>query len=328
MSSFCHTRIFRHTAYIHVASRGDSMKPNLAASVTLSIVLLAIGSGSLFANDEQTPDAAALNAVRKSLGTDARWTRLYTYDDDIQVTVGPGIRSGKVISRVAKAAIDPMSYLLFEPANFNGSGVLWIDGRGLSHLCLPDRKPDDVKPAPAVSSLLDSDYAVLSAELPATPVFRAGQARAEDSLLAVRVRAILAAVAATLPHAYQLDVVGTGDAGPAVLLASAFLNDLKSEDRKKIRYVMADLRGINLEVTTRKEHAFYLPGASEFGGIPGIAALNVTQKLTVAGTMETPALELEMLEMAFQASGKSGSLKLIKEPLSDELLVELLIADK
>ena len=304
------------------------MKPNLAASVVLSIVLLAIGSGSLFASDEQTPDAAALTAVRQSLGTDPRWTRLYTYDDDIQVTVGPGIRSGKVISRVAKAAIDPMSYLLFEPTNFNGSGVLWIDGMGPAHLCVPGRKPDDVKPVPAVSSLLKSDYAVLSAELPSTPVFRAGQPRAEDSLLAVRVRAVLAAVATTLPHAYQLDVVGTGDAGPAVLLASAFLNDLKPEDRKKIRYVMADLRGINLESTTKKESAFFLPGAPEFGGIPGIAALNVTQKLTVAGTMETPALELQMLEKAFQAPGNPGSLKLMRESLSDELLVDLLTANK
>ena len=44
--------------------------------------------------------------------------------------------------------------------------------------------------------------------------------------------------------------------------------------------------------------------------------------------METPALELQMLEKAFQAPGNPGSLKLMRESLSDELLVDLLTANK
>jgi hypothetical protein len=311
------------------------MKLYRAALVVLSVVLLAIASSSLFANEEkaaataqpaENANAAVLTSARKTLGTDARWTRIYTYDDDVQTTVGNRVKSGKVISRVSTAAIDPMSYLLFEPSDFNGSGVLWIDGKGSSHLCEPGRKPDDVKPTSAVQSLLERNYAVLSVDLPASPSFRAGEPRAEDTLLAVRVRAILAAVASALPLAYQLDVVGTGDAGPAVLLASTFLNDLKPDDRKKIRFVMADLRGMNLGSTTKKANAFFLPGASEFGGIPGIAALNATQKLTVAGTMETPAAELQSLEKAFADAGDAAKLTLIKEALSDELLVQLLTA--
>jgi len=116
---------------------------------------------------EATPGEVigGLAGAGKFLALEPRWSRLYTYDS--QVSVGTQVKSGMVISHVPRAAIKPMKYLLFEPDNFNGSGVLWIDGAGLAHLCTSDSKPDDIRPSPAVRKLLDGSYAVVSAELPA-----------------------------------------------------------------------------------------------------------------------------------------------------------------
>lgn len=298
----------------------------------LSTVFVMIESRSIWADDPartskaaeatSTEDTGGLAGARKFLGVDSRWSRLYTYDS--QAPVGTQVKSGMVISRVPRAAIEPMKYLLFEPDNFNGSGVLWIDGAGLAHLCTSDSMPNDVRPTPTVRKLLDGSYAVLSAELPAITKPAAGSLPTEKSLLAHRVRATLAAIASALPHAIQLDIIGTGDAGPAVLLASAFLKELKPDETKKIRYVITDLHSANLESIAKPEHAFYLPGAAAFGGVPGIAALNGTQKLTIAGTKTTPAAEIQVLEKAYEVSGNPAALKLISEPLSDTVLVELL----
>ena len=97
------------------------------------------------------------------------------------------------------------------------------------------------------------------------------------------------------------------------------------DEGKKIRYVIIDLHGGNAESIVKPEHVLYLPGAIEFGGIPGIAALNGTQKLTIAGMKTTPAAEIQVLEKAYEISGNSNALKLVSEPLSDELLIDLLI---
>jgi hypothetical protein len=309
------------------------MKSHRVGLFLLSTVLVVIESRSLFADDPARKSNAAeatsrevsggLAGAGKFLGVDSRWSRLYTYES--QVSAGTQVKSGMVISRVPRAAIEPMKYLLFEPDNFNGSGVLWIDGAGLAHLCTSDSKPDDIRPSPAVRKLLDGSYAVVSAELPAISKSAEGGLPMENSLLALRVRATLAAIAATLPHAFKLDIVGTGDAGPAVLLASAFLKELKPDEGKKIRYVIIDLHGANAESIVKPEHVLYLPGAIEFGGIPGIAALNGTQKLTIAGMKTTPAAEIQVLEKAYEISGNSNALKLVSEPLSDELLIDLLI---
>jgi len=298
------------------------MSPHHVGSVILTVVLVLMQSGIVCGGD----DSAEMKAARTFLGTDVRWTRIFTFDDDVQAEVGTKVKSGKVISRVLGAKFVPMPYLLFEPANYNGSGVLWIDGRGLSQICESGRASDDVKPGPAAGMLLERQFAVIAVELPSTPAFRAGQLQAADSLLAVRVRAILAAIATALPHVYQVDIVGTGDAGPAVLLASAFLNDLKPEQRKKIRYVIADLQGATVGTTSIEGNPIFLPGASEFGGIPGIAALNGTQKMIVSGTMSTPAAELQVLEKAYEVAGNAQLLKLIEESLSDELVLDLVIA--
>lgn len=298
------------------------MSPHYVGSVVLTVVLVLMQSGIVCGGD----DSAEIKAARTFLGTDARWTRIFTFDDDVQAEVGTKVKSGKVISRVLGAKFKPMPYLLFEPVNYNGSGVVWIDGRGLSQLCESGRISDDVKPGPAIGMLLEKQFALTALELPSTPAFRAGESQAADSLLAVRVRATLAAIATALPFVYQVDIVGTGDAGPAVLLASAFLNDLKPEERKKIRYVIADLQGATVETTTREGDPLFLPGAAEYGGIPGIAALNGTQKMIVAGTMNTPAAELEVLKKAYDAAGNSKALKLIEESLSDELILDLVTA--
>jgi hypothetical protein len=309
------------------------MKSHRVGLFLLSTVLVMIESRSLFADDPARKSNAAeatsaevnggMAGAGKFLAVDSRWSRLYTYDS--QVSVGTQVKSGMVISRVPRAAIEPMKYLLFEPDNFNGSGVLWIDGAGLAHLCTSDSKPDDIRPSSAVRKLLDGSYAVLSAELPTDVKLAAGGLPMENSLLALRVRATLAAIAATLPHTIQLDIVGTGDAGPAVLLASAFLKELKPDDGKKIRYVITDLHGANAESIVKPEHALFLPGANDFGGILGIAALNGTQKLIIAGMKTTPAAEIQVLEKAYEISGNSNALKLVSEPLSDELLIDLLI---
>ena len=72
------------------------MSPHYVGSVVLTVVLVLMPSGIVCGGD----DSAEMKAARAFLGTDARWTRIFTFDDDVQAEVGTKVKSGKVISRV------------------------------------------------------------------------------------------------------------------------------------------------------------------------------------------------------------------------------------
>ena len=105
-----------------------------------------------------------LTAVRGGLGIPKNWTRTSTYDS--QVTVGSAVRAGNVVSRDRNSASAPMKYVLFEPAVFSGSAVLWIDGAGTARFCESGRSSDNVMPVSIVNQLLDAGFAIICVDLP------------------------------------------------------------------------------------------------------------------------------------------------------------------
>ncbi len=84
-------------------------------------------------------------------------------------------------------------------------------------------------------------------------------------VIANRVHDILTAVAGLKKNeqVQKIELVGTGDAGPCVLLVAALLGD-------KISGVMADARGLSYESVPPNTDALFLPGALKYGGLGGL----------------------------------------------------------
>jgi len=164
---------------------------------------------------------------------------------------------------------------LFHPDRFDGRVVVWLDGTGKSALF-----DSNGQPIPAVKKLVDSGYAVSSADLFLTgeylgsgevasypidekfPGYTLGYNR---PLLAHRVRDVLTLVkAASLhPDVKTVNLIGTGDAGLTVLLARAVIDS--GVDR-----CLADLNGFAFSSVTTPSDAHLLPGALKYGGVGGL----------------------------------------------------------
>jgi hypothetical protein len=206
------------------------------------------------------------------------------------------------------------------PEDSNGTAVLWIDGKGKSHLFDADGRP-----APAVRKLLDAGSSVFSVD-----VFQTGEFLADDKLpettqvdsaycgftfgynrpmLSNRVRDVLTAIAGLVHNesVRRVQLVGTGAAGPWVLLARAMAGD-------KVDRTVVDLGGFNFGRISATNDPNYLPGALKYGGTGGLAALGAPARLTVAGAEGDSAEELKPLETIYAAVGARD--RLILEPKS------------
>ena len=221
-----------------------------------------------------------------------------------------------------------MKYVLFEPAVFSGSAVLWIDGAGTARFCESGRSSDNVMPVSIVNQLLDAGFAIICVDLPPAvtpPDSNSDSGSAVASLMAVRVRATLSAVAAAMPHVSQLHVVGTGEAGPATLMAAAFFGDFSNAERQRIVEVIGDVHSFNADDKSNPPVHSIFPEAEPFGGVVGIVGLTRNVKLTIAGTQKIPAAELKLLQDSLSQSGAPEQAKLLPELLTDEMILDLVI---
>lgn len=195
------------------------------------------------------------------------------------------------------------------PEAFNGTAVVWVDGRGKQALF-----DGAGRPIAAVRKLLAAGRAVLAPDVCFTGEF---QAREDEPklpevnaqyagytfgynrpVLSNRVRDVLTALAAagSQQGIRHLQLVGTGEAGLWVLLARGLAGE-------RVELTIADLHGFGFGKVTSTADPNYLPGALKYGGVGGLAALAAPGKLVLAGTKEVLVGELEPLEAVYRAVG-------------------------
>jgi hypothetical protein len=276
-------------------------------------------------------DKAGLDRYRDVVGTAARVMLDAGVPDpdviDFGVTGREDLDGVHLLKGIAARSDDNtrMPWVLLRTDTANGTVVLWIDGQGKSHLFGPDGKP-----TAQVRKLLDAGNAVVSVDLFQTGEFLepnkpisptkvnskyAGYTFGYNStLLANRVHDVLTAVAALKKNeqVQKIELVGTGDAGPCVLLAAALLRD-------KVASIMADARGLSYETIPATTDPLYLPGALKYGGLGGLAALAAPTKLEVFGTEGISAAELEPLSTVYKSAG--GILTTKSAPLIGAVVV-------
>lgn len=242
------------------------------------------------------------------------------------------LSSGEIIHKGLIVRSDDRSkipFIALESNTFNGTGTIWIDGAGKSHLLDAEGKPK-----PHVQKLLAEGHAVASVDLLLMGESAPSDGRtnhlkiSEDyagktfaynrPLFAERVRDTVASIAITLaePNVSRIQLVGTGEAAPVVLLAATQLRGLVHE-------VVVDLEGKNLSQIQTSSDPLFLPGALKYGGLGGLAALAAPVKLTLGGTRGLSAEELAPLQSMY--SVESAPLTLTPEGLTDEQIAEKLL---
>lgn len=233
-------------------------------------------------------------------------------------------------SATRKGAGEQVPVVGLVPPDANGTAILWIDGAGKQHLFDAEGKP-----TAAVRKLLSAGLAVVSAD-----VFQTGEYLPEGAasapapavnsrfagytfgynrpILAERVRDIQTVIAGlrSVSKLDKLHLVGTGEAGPWVLLARTLAD--RSVDR-----CVVDLNGFGFSKITATNDPLMLPGGLKYGGIGGLAALCAPHPLLIFGTMNSPAAELAPLGQVYKAAG--GTLTLVEERLSDDEVVNRLL---
>jgi hypothetical protein len=220
-----------------------------------------------------------------------------------------------------------LPWILLRPQSFRGTAVFWFDGEGKSHLLGPDGQPTE-----AVRKLLRAGEAVASADLFLTGEFKESHPPARPpklnekyaaftfaynpTVMSSRVHDIVTAVRLATNHeARKIRLVGTGEAGPCVLLAAGLLRDRVSD-------VLADAHGVSYRKITPATDPMFLPGALKYGGLGGLAALATPTPLNVYGTANIPSEELAPLTAVYHAAGAPLSIE--AQPLTDEIVAERL----
>jgi len=181
--------------------------------------------------------------------------------------------------------------------------VLWVDGGGKRALF--DGGGDVIAPvrelaeAGAAVVLIDvlgtGELTPAGAPLAAPDRTYAGYTYCYNQpLIARRVQDI--ALALSQLSAEQVDLVGTGGAGPWALLALATAP-------RPVRHTLVDLRGFSFNAIAAADDPDLLPGALAFGGLGGLTALAAPARVTLVGTKGVPPEELRPLEVVSQLTG-------------------------
>ncbi len=218
----------------------------------------------------------------------------------------------------------------FIPPTFQGEGVLWIDGAGKQHLFDAEGNP-----IAAAKKILDAGLAVISADVfltgeylkdPSQPVNKQPVNEAfpgytfcySRPLVSNRVRDILTVIGGMrkFPIFKKVHLVGTGEAGPWVVLARALVGDTISR-------TIADLNGFSFSGIKQADDPMMLPGALKYGGIGGIAALAVPGEMMLFGC--EAMLQQEFAGLAAVNKVSLGRLTIFQKALSDGTVAELLL---
>ncbi len=190
--------------------------------------------------------------------------------------------------------------------NFNGTVVLWVDGKGKAQLF-----DKEAKLIPAAKDILKTGRGILAPDLfqtgeflvdgqPAAPVvedFAGYTFCLNRPWISERVRDIrlLLDRMAARDYITRIELVGLNGAGPWVALAAGGPHD-------KLRHVYADLQGFHFGGVTSNTDPNLLPGGLKYGGIGGLAALAAPTPLTIWGTDGIPESELAPLTAMYQAA--------------------------
>ncbi|QDU38133.1 Acetyl xylan esterase (AXE1) [Maioricimonas rarisocia] len=201
----------------------------------------------------------------------------------------------------------------------NGSVVAWFDGAGKAHLFA-----DDGGPSERARQLLDAGFAVVSADLFLTGEYveveeTASRMKVDSGypgytfgynrpLLTQRVRDIVVVTAAIRSHeeVERTHLVGTGNAGPMVLLARSLLGE-------RVERTLADVGAFTFEAIEDPADPMFLPGALRYGDLGGLAATAFPAALDLF-VAEADQPGLQSLRTVYQAGGQS--LSVVEERLT------------
>ena len=282
-------------------------------------------------------DATGLDEYRRVVGTAARVmldAGVPATDDVKEVSpMQESVLAGCQLFRVSvtrRDAGEQIPVLALVPGSFKGNAVLWIDGAGKQHLFDADGQP-----TVAVKKALDAGTAVISADVlltgeylddPSKPVkaqtvnetFAGYTFGYNRPLVSNRVRDILTVIAQIrkFPMFKKLHLVGTGEAGPWVILARALAKD-------SIGRCIVDLQGFGFSRITRRDDPMLLPGALKYGGIGGFAALAVPGELFIFGVYGVEEEVMSGLGAVNKVA--QGHMALFARRLNDFEAVEVLL---
>jgi dienelactone hydrolase len=216
---------------------------------------------------------------------------------------------------------------------FDGRKVaLWIHPDGLDSII------KDGKLVPAARSLVDSTYAVVSADLYGTGSAKLVKPYAVNttyagftfgynrSLLAQRIHDILTlfGFATSMLKAKTIDIIGWGAAGPwAALARSAAMNTSPAKELVSgpIRRGAFDLDRFDFSKIEKTEDEMMLPGALKYGGLPGLMAVAFPEQALIHNA--TPGFDA--VKAIYKAGNFEKQFTHELEKRKDEKVVEYLL---
>ncbi len=246
--------------------------------------------------------------------------------ESIKVTKA-GSAVGGIEKMIVSAAGRSVPAVVLAPTEGNrGETVLWLDGRGKSHLF-----DETGEPRPVVQTLRQAGFRVASADLFLTGEFVADGEKPvypvnssfpgytfgyNAPLIAHRVRDLVmvrdALTGSDRLNEGTVHLIGTGDAGLWTLLAQA---QMRSPGIQTI----VDLNQFTFENVKDVGDQDLLPGALRYGGVIGAAALIAPSPLTI----HRPANDLKLLFDTYLMTGAVVSVS--TNPLGDDVILKTLI---
>jgi len=224
---------------------------------------------------------------------------------------------------------DQIPYVALEPEEPAGTAVLWIDGKGKSHLF-----GDDGLPKPAVTKLLEAGMWVASADVLGTGEYVKDQQSVTkqevDSkyhgytfgynrpMLSHHVGDVLTAIAGLSMNESTptLHLVGTGGAGVWTLLARASAGNM-------VERTLVDVGGFHFAGIESPDDPMFLPGAVKYGDVGGLAALAAPAGLSIWKADSLPSRATLPLVKAYE--GRENRLEWHSGSLDAETVVNTLI---
>lgn len=208
-----------------------------------------------------------------------------------------------VISRVGQGEAMPLT--MVTGPRFNGTVVVWVHPEGRASLW------KDGQLVPAAQKIVQSGAGIAAPDVLHTGSLKAPRTPANKAyagftfgynrpLLAERVHDILTTVAEVRKgtKVKKVQLVGHGEAGPWVLLASALCGDA-------VERTAADVHQFRFEQILSANDDMLLPGALKYGGLLTLAGLIAPRELYLHNAQGSgPRLGLESAYHAAQAGSK------------------------
>lgn len=204
-----------------------------------------------------------------------------------------------LIARKDDASVVPVTIL--SPAKPNGDLLCWIDPQGTN--CIKEMTDERAK---MVAELLEKGTTIVVADIRGFGSNRPSEKRGVPQvnskyygytfgynlpLLSLQVQdvcAVLTGIQSRLNNP-EIRLLGTGDAGPCVLLAQSLSSNI-------IKETVADLNGKGLNTIDDIQSPLFLPGASKYGGFGGLAGVSSCKKIVLHGVNAALQKELEPLK--------------------------------